>query len=220
MRDILRKSDVINGNDDTDIDSLSFETSVKVMKKLRRKRGEQSKRAFETRVANLETNATTSLAKRISMLPRSPNSFMSNSRHYNNYSGYKNNDIGLEINREDDVEEELSPMQAILRIDMALDQNLTPSTIDVETILKPGRLGRRRSLLRRILSECFDLRGKCVPRLVDRKNDFRNYNEVDLGEPAEDATSGEELEFTTKCTIEELGSFVLVKLREKFVASQ
>ncbi|KAL7473887.1 hypothetical protein ACHAXS_014381 [Conticribra weissflogii] len=215
MRDILLKIDVDKkGSNGSSGDALSFEPSVNVMKKLRKKRGEQSKRAFETRLANLEANATASSSKRISMFPRSPNRIRSFSRHYNNDFNDKNDINSNNINGEDEFEEELSPMQAILRIDMALDHNETPSPVDVETILKPGRLGRRRSLLRRILSECFGLRGKCVPRLVNRKNDVR-LNEYDSVEKEEEATVGQELVFTTKCTIEELGSFVLVKLREK-----
>ena len=62
-------------------------------------------------------------------------------------------------------------------------------------MLKPGRLGRRRDVLRRILNDCFDLRGKCVPSSdVDKEGD---------------------LLFVTKCTIDELGSFVLSKMSEK-----
>ena len=84
----------------------------------------------------------------------------------------------------------ISPVQALLHIDMALDHNRMPSAADVEIVLKPGRLGRRRDTLRRILSECYDLRGKCVPALL-----------------------GGEL-FVTKCTIDDLGAFVLSKLRQ------
>ena len=76
----------------------------------------------------------------------------------------------------------------MLNIDAALDQNKIPSPIDVEIILQPGRLGRRRDTLRRILNECFGLRGKVVP----------SGNEEDS-----------ELLFTTKCTIYQLGQFVL-----------
>ena len=90
-----------------------------------------------------------------------------------------------------------SPMQAILHIDMALDHNLWPSQKHVEMIMKPGRLGRRRETLRRILSECFDLRGKCVPN------------------PNASGDGGEEpLMFVTQCGIDELGAFVLAKLTQ------
>jgi hypothetical protein len=95
------------------------------------------------------------------------------------------------------MDEVTSPMQAILHIDMALDHKVMPKSKYVEMILKPGRLGRRREALRRILSECFDLRGKCVP---DPK-----------------ASVGEEdsLLFATKCGIDELGAFVLDKLKDQ-----
>ena len=84
----------------------------------------------------------------------------------------------------------ISPVQALLQIDEALDHGRLPSPIDIETILQPGRLGRRRETLRRILSECYDLRGKCVPGV------------------------GGESMFVTKCDIKELGMFVLTKLRQ------
>jgi hypothetical protein len=83
-------------------------------------------------------------------------------------------------------------IQAILRINNALDSNKIPSIVDVETILGPGRLGRRKAILLRILSDCFGLRGKCIPGL--RKGSVVLY-------------------FATTCTIKDLGSFVLSKLK-------
>lgn len=79
---------------------------------------------------------------------------------------------------------------------MALDHKKLPSSSDVEIMLKPGRLGRRRAVLKRILNDCFDLRGKCVP-------------------PSDDISDEGGLLFVTKCTIDELGSFVLAKMSEK-----
>lgn len=151
--------------------TLSFTPSVETMKKLRAKRSEQSKRAFQTRLMNTNSSETSS-SKEMAKLRRN---------YEKEDSEYDSDDI--------------SPIQAILRIDMALDHNMLPSASDVGIMLKPGRLGRRRFVLRRILNDCFDLRGKCVPSSdVDKEGD---------------------LLFVTKCTIDELGSFVLSKMSEK-----
>jgi hypothetical protein len=83
----------------------------------------------------------------------------------------------------------LSPRDALGRIQVALDAGVLPCVKDVECILKPSKLSRRKDTLRRILSDGFDLRGKCVP--VD-----------------------EDMVFVTTCTIDHLGAFVLQKLRE------
>ena len=141
---------------------LSFTPSVKTMRKLKKKRSEKSRRAFQTRLANSKAK-TSSISKNITNF-------------------YAIDEPGDNVN--------ISPMKAILHIDNALDQNKLPSPIDVETILRPGRLGRRRDVLRRILSDCFGLRGRCVPSL-----------------------SGEgDLLFVTKCTIDELGIFTLSRI--------
>jgi hypothetical protein len=84
--------------------------------------------------------------------------------------------------------DESGSIDAILRINDALDSEQLPSIDDVVIILKPCRLGRRRSLLLRILDECFALNGKCVPRQIN------------------DQVS---LHFATSCSINELGIFVL-----------
>ena len=143
---------------------LSFTPSVKTMRKLKKKRSEKSRRAFQTRLANSKAK-TSSISKNITNF-------------------YAIDEPGDNVN--------ISPMKAILHIDNALDQNKLPSPIDVETILRPGRLGRRRDVLRRILSDCFGLRGRCVPSL-----------------------SGEgDVLFVTKCTIDELGIFLLNLLKD------
>ncbi|KAL7547563.1 hypothetical protein ACHAWF_010853 [Thalassiosira exigua] len=161
--------------------ALSFSPSVEKMKEVRAHRSDKARRAFQTRLANSKANVSSS----------SSNNFTKLRRGYNQETNDIDND-GSSVHN--DEEGDVSPMQAILHIDMALDHKKTPSPVDVEIILRPGRLGRRRSTLRRILSECFDLRGKCVPPL---------------------AGDSEDLRFVTKCTIEELGVFVLAKLRNE-----
>lgn len=152
---------------------LSFTPSVSMMTKLKKKRSEKSRRAFQARLSNNKAAASTS--KKIT-LRRTSNAEVDSGRGSDNdeFLFYR----------------VISPVQALLHIDMELDHNRMPKTADVEIVLKPGRLGRRRDTLRRILSECYDLRGKCVPAL-----------------------SGGEL-FVTKCTIDDLGAFVLSKLRQ------
>ena len=147
--------------------ALSFTPSVETMLKLRAKRSEQSKRAFKTRLQNTNSSETSSSKEMAKLRP-------------------------VFARDSDDDSDDISPIQAILRIDMALDHNKLPCAGDVEIMLKPGRLGRRRDVLRRILSDCFDLRGRCVP-----------------------SSNEGELLFVTKCSIDELGSFVLSKMSEK-----
>ena len=84
-------------------------------------------------------------------------------------------------------------IQSILRINDALDDGRLPSVIDVEAILKPGRLGRRKNILLRILKECFGIQGKCVPK---KKN------------------GNIELHFATVCSIQDLGNLVLSRLKK------
>lgn len=158
-------------------ETLSFSPSVETMamKRLKVKRSEKSRKAYQARLAS---DTSSPKKKKITKLRATYN---------------RGDEIEEYMMRIDsyDRDGEISPMQAILRINNALDDNELPSPTDVETILKPRRLGRR-DILRRILRERFDLRGKCVPSLT-----------------------GDEHLFVTTCTIHELGAFVLAKLREK-----
>mmetsp|Transcript_4275 Transcript_4275/g.7945 ORF Transcript_4275/g.7945 Transcript_4275/m.7945 type:complete len:552 (-) Transcript_4275:350-2005(-) len=174
LRDIVQK--VLPSSND---DSLSFSPSVETMKRLKAQRSEKSKKAFQTRLANNKANPSKKIIKARRSRDEDSNDI-------------ENDDAAT---FDDQPEGEISPMQALLHVDTALDHNEIPSPIDVDIILKPGRLGRRRDTLRRILSECFDLRGKCVPALS--------------------GDSDSDLLFVTQCTIGELGAFVLAKLRQK-----
>ena len=148
---------------------LSFNPSTEEMRTIRKKRSNKSTIAYQTRLAN---EAVTGIPKSM-LTPKS---------------------IDTEImNISDKEREEVSPVQALLHIDQALVHDQLPSADDVIIILEPGRLGRRRDILRKILSQCFGLRGKCVPVF-------------------EDGVVSDELLFATKCTIQQLGSFVLKKL--------
>ena len=85
-----------------------------------------------------------------------------------------------------------SPQAALLRIEACLEQKIMPSQEDIKLVLQPTRLSGRKPVLLRILSECFGLRGKCIP----------------TGRDAEEDT----LEFATKASISNLGNFILQKV--------
>jgi hypothetical protein len=82
-----------------------------------------------------------------------------------------------------------TPQDALLRIEDDLDRGVFPLVDDVFVIMKPLKLAKRKDLLKRILLELFDLRGKCVPV---------NLEECDC-----------EKSFVTQCSIQHLGDFVV-----------
>jgi hypothetical protein len=91
-----------------------------------------------------------------------------------------------------------TPQDAMVRIVSNLDAGILPSVEDVEIIMKPGKIGKRREVLRKILSNHFDLRGKCVP-----------------SSSSSSSLSDGELEFVTKCAIDDLGAFVMDLIRKE-----
>jgi len=90
-----------------------------------------------------------------------------------------------------------TPRDSMLRITHDLDMGVLPSLQDVELIMKPGKIAKRRDVLRRILADFFDMRGRCVP--VDGSND--------------------EFQFVTSCAIHDLGSFVMDLIRHRTTSS-
>lgn len=86
-----------------------------------------------------------------------------------------------------------TPRDAMIRIEADLDKGKVPQLSDLGLIVAPTRLPKRKDLLRRILLECFGLRGKCVPS--------KKGNE-------------EKLQFVTACSVEDLMSFVVSKVKE------
>jgi hypothetical protein len=137
------------------------------LKEAQLKRSERAKILYETRLKNRQENVQSDAKKRTTRIPRE---IFSSSR-------------------------DPSPKEALLRIASDLDQGELPLIEDIELILKPDKLGMRKDLLRRILNDHFDLRGKCVP--------------VDLDDPEGDKV------FATKCCIPDLGNFVIHLLRSK-----
>lgn len=148
---------------------LLLREDPETMRELQRRRSEKSKKAYASRLEKKEKGSKTSTAS---------------------------TDIRSLAVRKASVSTAATPRDALLRMQIDLEEGKLPHITDVELVLQPLKLGKRKDMLRRILSDHFDLRGKCVP--VD----------PDLRE-----TSG--MMFTTQCSIDQLGEFVINKLRER-----
>ena len=72
----------------------------------------------------------------------------------------------------------------------------------------------RKPLLRRILQDEFDLRGKCVPPINNGSDNDDAHDDDDDYDEDEDEDE-DELEFVTHCTIEQLGIFIISLLNEE-----
>jgi hypothetical protein len=83
-----------------------------------------------------------------------------------------------------------SSNEALIRITADLDTDRMPASKDVELMLKPVKMSRRKQVLCRILAEKFGKRGKCVP--------------TDDGEV-----------YVTQASLPELGHFVVELLRQE-----
>lgn len=71
----------------------------------------------------------------------------------------------------------MTPRNALLRIEHALDLGQTPNLDDVEFLLE-SKVGGRRPILQRILRETFGLSGKCVPK-DDGQLGFLTHSKMD-----------------------------------------
>lgn len=147
-----------------------FMKDTAALKEAQLKRGERAKIMYETRLKNRQAKTITNAKKGTTDIPRE---IFSSSRDPSRRR----------------------PKEALLRIASDLDQGAFPLIEDIELILKPDKLGMRKDLLRRILNDRFDLRGKCVP--------------VDLDDPESNKI------FVTKCCVRALGNFVIHLLRSK-----
>jgi hypothetical protein len=96
---------------------------------------------------------------------------------------------------------QLTPRDALLRVEHALDKEKLPDIDDVRLILQPKRLAHRKDVLFRVLKDGFDLCGKCVP-VYDTK--VQAEEKVPLT-----------YEFATHSSIQMLGNFVLSLLMTK-----
>ncbi|CAJ1918083.1 unnamed protein product [Cylindrotheca closterium] len=88
-----------------------------------------------------------------------------------------------------------TPQDAVMRIESKLDAHEYPAVSDLKIIMVPQKLGKRRGLLKRILLDFFNLRGKCIP--------------IDLTDESSDK------EFITKAPIQQLGEFAIELLEKR-----
>lgn len=88
------------------------------------------------------------------------------------------------------------PQDVMIRIQSVLDRGSLPSADDVRLISEPLRMPKRREVLRRILSDYFDLRGRCVPSSSDPDD------------------SGNAMLYATQAPMSDLSLFVIRLLEE------
>jgi len=88
-----------------------------------------------------------------------------------------------------------TPRDSMIRIIHDLDAGILPTAKDIEIILKPGKLANRRLVLHRIITDCFGLRGRCIPVVGGSKE--------------------APLQFVTSCPINDLGAFVIHLIRQR-----
>ena len=87
------------------------------------------------------------------------------------------------------------PQDAMIRIEADLSLGAFPRIDDLKLIMGPQKMRKRRETLRRILSERFSLRGRCIPS--------------DLDHPIDSAK-----EFVTQAPIQKVGNFVIYLLED------
>ena len=98
---------------------------------------------------------------------------------------------------------------ALERIIHDLDTNTHPALADVQSILNPSRLAGRKDILKRILSQCFDLRGKCIPAVFSSDS----LNDIHSDYYSEALQAGNyPKKFVTQSSVREIGLFVLYQL--------
>jgi len=173
-----------------------FSPTKKKLEEARQKRSERAKNLYATRLKNQKRDKENQLTESSPLASLSLSKTKSPPRKKGPYFPPK----------------QLTPQDAFLRIENDLDHGITPATDDVRLVLEPGRMKNRKSLLRRILQDGFNLRGKCVPPISNR-GDGTEDNSNDVNGHDE-----RELEFVTHCTIERLGIFIirLVKKEASF----
>merc|ERR1719354_780900 len=102
---------------------------------------------------------------------------------------------------------------ALTRIKIALNNapKSFPRSGDIDILLEPKRLAGRKELLRDVLFECFGLRGKCVPELKVGSG----YEDLEAFYDCHslDSINALDTKFVSKCTIYEIGCFIMFKLR-------
>ena len=152
------------------------------MKEAQRKRSEQARRYYQVRLQNQQkaqdTKKSTETTRR--------------SKHLSSDKGDSSSSVSdATVPPLDDPS---SPQSAIARIEVALENDQNPTVEDIQIILEPKLLRKRKQLLLQILRDRFQTRGKCIP--------------VNPEDP------DSKLEFATQVSLRRLGDTVLRLLKE------
>lgn len=154
------------------------------MKEEQRKRAERAKKIYQTRMINEKARKEASAKAQ----PSHPAFLVQPTE-----------ELSKPIERRFYPPKQLTPRDALLRIEYALDKGELPTIEDVKLLLQPKRLANRKDLLCRLLSEGFGLYGKCVPVCDDSK-------------PKEAGETPVRYEFVTHSSLERVGAFVTTLL--------
>lgn len=207
LEEVGSEGDDDNNSPDGDIelqnlsrDSL-FAPDAKKLEEAKRERSERAKRLYATRLKNQEVQKKESETNVELSSSKSPSSSSSSSK--SNSSPRKKGPYY--------PPKQLTPQDAFLRIENDLDRGLTPSVDDIRLILVPGKMKNRKPLLRRILLDKFNLRGKCVPPVRNADGDSVSDSDSDSNDITDDSDGYDdsELEFVHRCTIQRLGVFII-----------
>ena len=195
-------------NDDTAPREILFSPTKKTLEEAQQKRSERAKKLYATRLKNNQkrdeeesekenNQSTTEEESSLSSVSLSSSKTKTKSSHTARNKGPYF------------PPKQLTPQDAFLRIESDLDDGIKkPAVDDVRLVMEPGRMKNRKVLLRRILQDEFNLRGKCVP-FISNRGDGNEDNGLD----------DHELEFVTHCTIERLGTFVIHLLEKEDISS-
>jgi hypothetical protein len=185
-------------DEDTVPREILFSPTKKTLEEAQQKRSERAKKLYATRLKNQKRhkeNENQSTEESSLSVSSSSLKTKSPTRNKGPYFPPK----------------QLTPQDAFLRIESDLDDGIKkPAIDDVRLVMEPGRMKNRKLLLRRILQDEFNLRGKCVPPISNKGNEKEDNNLNDVNGHDE-----HELEFVTHCTIERLGTFVIHLLEKE-----
>ena len=179
-----------NNNDSNDETNdkqaqLSFIPNEEELKRLQKKRSQTAIKAYATRLRNQK------------VMQEQKDSELSHDKQSSSFI------------RQIRVEGELSPRQAMERVEEMMKVNEMVYIHDIDAIMEPKRLGGRIDLFRAILKTYFNLRGKCVPDLSKMNSNPHEF----YSDAREEDMETMPKKFVTKCTVVELGSFIKYLLK-------
>lgn len=96
--------------------------------------------------------------------------------------------------------------QALARLQRDVSNKKVPSTKDIELVMKPRRLPKRREVLLQVLSDCFGMKGKCMPPLDTLQTWLLN--------DSSDRHDDIQYSFCSTASVEQLGKLVLFRTRQ------